>query len=172
MSVKGYAVTQNRPAEEERLIGALLRIPYQATVAAVEEGLAAAGYAGVRPAHFAVFQHMRPGGSRATELAELAQITKQSMGYLVDYLETREYVERVPDPADGRAQLVRLTPRGQDLARAARAIIERVEADWGRRLGAPRLEQLRGLLRDLVASLEREVGATVDAPGRTTNDSA
>jgi DNA-binding MarR family transcriptional regulator len=142
--------------EDERLIGALLRVPYQASVAAVEAGLRAAGFDDVRPAHFAVFQHMRPGGARPTELAERAQITKQSMGHLVDHLAARGYVERVADPRDGRAQLVRLTPRGLELERTARALVRRVEADWARRLGATRLEELRALLRELVGSLEGE----------------
>ena len=146
--------------DEERLIGALLRIPFQATVAAVEEEVRAAGFDDVRPAHFAVFQHMRPGGVRATELAQRAQITKQSMGYLVDYLAARGYVERVPDPQDGRAQLVRLTPRGQELARTARAAVQRVETEWAARLGQERVCQLRDTLRALVAAIEADPGST------------
>lgn len=137
----------NQP--DRRMIGALLRAPSQAIVARLHRDLTAAGYADLRPAHFVVFQHIRPGGSRLTELAEQAQITKQSMGYLVDYLEARGYVERVPDPADGRARIIRLTARGWELDRAARQIMACVEAEWAERLGADRLEQLRQILRDL-----------------------
>jgi DNA-binding MarR family transcriptional regulator len=143
---------------DDRLIGALLRVAFQATVAAVERALVRAGFDDVRPAHFPVFQHMEPGGVRATVLAERAQITKQSMGYLVDYLAARGYVERVPDPADRRAQLVRLTDRGQALARCARGAILKLEADWARRLGADELEKLRGTLRRIAAFVERGVG--------------
>ena len=57
-------------------------------------------------------------GSRLTELAEQAQITKQSAGFLVDQLERAGLVERAPDPADARARLVALhrgrAPRGRD----------------------------------------------------------
>ncbi len=141
--------------EDQRMLGALLRIPFQAIVARIHEGLIAAGYADLRPAHFVVFQQMRPEGVRLTELAEWAQITKQSMGFLVDYLEKQGYVERVPDPADKRAKIIRLTERGKDVERAARAILRGIEADWGRRLGEGRLQQLRDTLRDLVDILGR-----------------
>jgi hypothetical protein len=62
------------------------------------EGMVAAGFEDVRPAHYAVLRHLRPEGSRVTELAEEARMTKQSMGELVVYLERRGYVERLPDP--------------------------------------------------------------------------
>jgi DNA-binding MarR family transcriptional regulator len=92
---------------------------------------------------------------RATELATYARITKQSMGYLVDHLSAGGYVERVPDPTDQRAKVVRLTPRGWAASRKIRAAVRDVEADWARRVGAVRVEHLRAILRDLVASLER-----------------
>ncbi|HEU5330471.1 MAG TPA: MarR family transcriptional regulator [Thermomicrobiales bacterium] len=140
---------------QPRLIGALLRIPFQATVTRVYEDVVAAGYTDLRPAHFTPFQHLRPEGSHITELAERAQMTKQSMGYLVDYLEARGYVERVLDPADGRAKLVRLTTRGRALARVARASLERLEAEWARRLGSDSMAHLHRLLEELVAVVEQ-----------------
>jgi DNA-binding MarR family transcriptional regulator len=136
------------------MIGALLRIPFQATVARVHAGLVARGYRDLRPAHLVVFQHLDPGGNRQTDLAERAQMTKQSMGYLIDYLEERGYVARIPDPKDRRARLVVLTDRGRDVERAARAELAALEAQWDAALGG-RLDTLRTLLRELVASLER-----------------
>jgi MarR family transcriptional regulator, temperature-dependent positive regulator of motility len=53
------------------------------------EGLRAAGYGDVRPAHYAIFRYLEDEGSRVTELAEAAGMTKQSMGELVDHLERR-----------------------------------------------------------------------------------
>lgn len=141
--------------QDQRMLGALLRIPLQAIVARIHEGLVRAGYPDLRPAHFAVFQQMRPEGVRLTELAGWAQITKQSMGYIVDYLEERGYVERVPDPADRRAKIIRLTERGKDVEAAAREILRGIEADWGRQLGEGRLQQLRDTLRDLADILGR-----------------
>ncbi|HWO93948.1 MAG TPA: MarR family transcriptional regulator, partial [Dehalococcoidia bacterium] len=95
-----------------RMLGALLRLPFQAIVAAIHRSLTDAGYVDLGPSHFIVFQHLPAEGARLTDLARAAQITKQSMGYLVDHLEERGYVKRVPDPEDGRARLVQLTDKG------------------------------------------------------------
>src|SRR5438309_11959892 len=97
----------------------------------VSVGLADAGFDDLRPAHTAVFQHIEADGSRLTDLAERAQITKQSMGYLVDYLEQRGYLERRPDPTDRRVALICLTDRGWGQIRAALSIIAEIEQDWG-----------------------------------------
>lgn len=130
-------------------LGILLRDPFQEVVRRVSAGLADAGFDDLRPAHTAVFQHIEAGGSRLTDLAERAQITKQSMGYLVDHLEQRGYLERRPDPTDRRAALISLTDRGWEQVRAALRIIAEIEEDWASGLGRPRMQQLRELLGDL-----------------------
>ena len=130
-------------------IGILFRELGQEVVRRVTAGLAEAGFADIRPAHTAVFQHIEGDGSRLTDLAERAQITKQSMGYLVDYLEERGYLERRPDPSDRRVALIYLTDRGWDQIRTALAIIATVEAEWTSRLGDARMEQLRNSLDEL-----------------------
>jgi DNA-binding MarR family transcriptional regulator len=146
-----------RPEDNAPLLGALLRLPYQAMMAdVVEPGLAATGFGDVRASHFVVVQALchREAGLWATELAARARITKQSMGALIDYLEGRGYVERVPDPTTRRAQLVRLTDRGWELIAAIRRLVRQAEADWAVRIGAERVEALRGALEALVASLD------------------
>lgn len=130
-------------------IGILFRDLHYEVVRRVTAGLAEAGFGDVRPAHTVVFQHIDAYGSRLTDLADRAQITKQSMGYLVDYLEERGYVERRPDPTDRRVALICLTERGWKEIRAALAIIAAVEAEWTRRLGKKRMEALRGALGEL-----------------------
>src|ERR671935_1182149 len=134
--------------DERPNIGILLRDPFQEVVRRVSAGLAAAGFDDLRPAHTAVFQHIETRGSRLTDLAERAQITKQSMGYLVDYLEQRGYLERRPDPTDRRATLICLTERGWDQIRAALKIIAGIEQDWTRALGKQRMRELRELLTE------------------------
>lgn len=143
-----------------RMIGALLRIPFQQTVARVYQHLMEAGYTDLRPSHFALLQQLRPEGARVTELASLAQMTKQSMGALVDYVEERGYIDRVPDPRDGRAWLVRLTPRGREVEQVARAAIGELETEWAQYLGNERFATLRSALQDLVTFVESkdEVG--------------
>ncbi len=130
----------------ERMIGALLRIPFQETVRRVVAAVAEAGFLDLRPAHLAVFQHLDPGGTRQTVLADRAQITKQSMGYLVEHLVASAYVERVPDPADRRASLVRLTRRGESVVQVARAALASLEQEWAGALGPARYADMKASL--------------------------
>lgn len=130
-------------------VGLLLFLPYRAMEARVFEGLAAAGYADITPAQARVFQRIADSGSRLTDLAAQAGITKQSAGFLVDQLERAGYVERVADPEDGRARLVRIAERGARCVAASRTIVDRVEAEWTAHLGEQRMAQLRGTLADL-----------------------
>jgi DNA-binding MarR family transcriptional regulator len=140
--------------EDRRMIGALLRIPREAALRQVVAGLAAADFGDVRLAHFTVFQHIPPEGIRLTALADAALMTKQSMGYLVDDLEALGYVERVPDPTDRRAKVVRLTARGRAVEETVRKAIRQIEADWAARLGQEEYQHLTRLLRALIALLE------------------
>ncbi|MGF0317793.1 MarR family winged helix-turn-helix transcriptional regulator [Nocardia fluminea] len=57
-----------------------------------------------------------PGGTRLTDLAAQAQVTKQTASTLADHLVRAGYLERVADPTDGRARLLRLTPTGRTAA--------------------------------------------------------
>lgn len=138
-------------------IGILLRGPYQEIVRRIADELGDAGFDDIRPAHTAVFQHIKAEGSRLSELAQRAQITKQSMGYLVDSLETLGYVERRADPSDRRASLIVLTERGWGQVRAALAIIAGIEEEWARSLGTRGMAELRRHL----ARLNRTIGQAV-----------
>ena len=139
--------------EEERSLGALLRVPYQVLSDRVYGHLAGNGFADIRPAHSAVFRHILTDGSRTTELAEKAQMTKQSMGYLVEYLREHGYVEMYDDPEDGRAKRVRLTARGVAVQQAALEMSRRVEQDFAGVIGAGAMRRLRSLLEELNAGL-------------------
>src|SRR5687768_12802194 len=97
----------------------------------LHDRLGTLGYAEVRPSHGCVFGNMRPHGVRLTDIAERARITKQSVGEIVTNLEELGYVERVPDPEDKRAKLVRLTKHGQEVQDAALRIFGDIEAEWG-----------------------------------------
>lgn len=141
---------------ERRMIGALLRIPFQYIVARIHGRLTESGFTDISPSHFVVFQHMRSDGIRSTELAKEAQMTKQSMGYLVDYLEEQGYVERILDPADGRARIVRLADRGWEVARLAYSVVEAIEAEWADYLGVEQMQQLRSILQELMTLVEEK----------------
>jgi DNA-binding MarR family transcriptional regulator len=88
-------------------------------------------------------------GTRVTELAEQAQITKQTAAFLVNQLESAGYVERVPDPTDARARLVRMAARGREAQACAREMERVVETEWEERLGPRKMRALRDALADL-----------------------
>ena len=130
-------------------LGLLLFIPYRALENRVFTALAAAGFDDFTTAQARIFQRIGPNGTRLTELAQAAQVTKQTTGFLVDQLERAGYVERVEDPADGRARLVRITPRGARTIPIGAAEIAVVEAEWAEHLGQQRMAQLRKTLSAL-----------------------
>lgn len=139
--------------EERRTLGLLLRRPYEALQAQVYGGLAARGFPEIRPAHSAVFRHIAAGGSRLTDLAARAGMTKQSMAYLVDSLERDGFLALAPDPSDGRARLVRLTARGRRVWDALIALSAEAEAALAARIGAERHAAFRALLEEVNAAL-------------------
>src|SRR6476620_1173114 len=89
-----------------------------------------AGYPDMQAAFHPLFECIDDEGTRLTELAARADMTHQSMGEIVVSLERRGYVERRPDPADGRARLVCLTPAGRKLRRVGTEKIRDIERLW------------------------------------------
>jgi DNA-binding MarR family transcriptional regulator len=129
--------------------GTLQRDPWLELNARLAAAVGQRGFEDIRPALSAVFQHVRDDGSRITEIAERAQLTKQTIVYFVNDLEALGYVERVPDPDDRRAKLVRPTERGQAAVAEARRVAAEIEREWTELLGAERMAQLRELLEAL-----------------------
>ena len=115
--------------------------------------LAESGHPDVRFAHGTVFQFLDDDGTRVGVLAERAHVSKQAMAQLVAHLEEHGYVERVPDPHDRRAKLVRATERGGEVFAIARAGMAAVDARLRQRLGDAKVQQLRTLLEELDAAL-------------------
>ncbi|MFD3705273.1 MarR family winged helix-turn-helix transcriptional regulator [Nocardia sp. NPDC058658] len=116
----------------------------------------------LRPAHYAVFRYLAPGGSRVTALAEAAGMTQQSMGELVTYLEKKGYVERAPDPADRRARLIVLTSSGRNAVVSAGRHIQRIEEAIAAELGAEALSTVRDALARLPTAVANHVDTRPD----------
>ena len=114
----------------------------------VIHGMREAGY-DVTVAQARIAQRIAEGGSRLTDLAEQAQVTKQTASLLVTALERGGLVERVPDPADGRASLIRFTRRGQAAVQRAQEEVMAVEQEWNDHLGP----ELAGCLREALTRL-------------------
>lgn len=134
---------------QRRELGILLFVANRALEKRAFDAVVAAGITDITLAQARIAARIAPHGSRVSDLAAQARVTKQSAASLVEQLEKAEYVERVPDPTDGRARLVRLTPRLQQVAAVANAEVVDVLAEWAEHIGEDRLQQLHEILRDL-----------------------
>lgn len=126
-------------------LGVLLFIPYRHMEQQILAELATAGFP-ITVAQARVVQRVDDGGSRLTRLAEAAEVTKQTAGYLVDQLERAGYVRRVPDPTDSRAKLICVAERGRRAIKVSRAIERRIEAEWTAHLGKDEIRRLQHTL--------------------------
>jgi DNA-binding MarR family transcriptional regulator len=129
----------------------LLNTAFDAFSDELERRMADTPYDDIRITHGCVFGNIEPDGSRLTDLAERARMTKQSVGEVATELERRGYVERVPDPSDGRAKIIRLTEQGRAAQSLGLQIIEEIEQEWGERFGTERLAALREALEAITA---------------------
>ena len=130
---------------QQQNLGVLLFIPLRFMEQAVLDELKAHGHD--LPLNQArVFARIAPQGSRLVDLARAAQVSKQTIGTIIDQLQQAGYVERRPDPIDGRSRLVVITDRGQQLIELTAPVVQRIEATWEAHLGKHRARQLREAL--------------------------
>ena len=131
------------------LIGALLRMPWDAVQRHMLERLHERGFDDFDAAYLTVFQYPGPQGDRPSELAIRLRISKQALNYLLGELERLGYLERHADPDDLRSKRIALTPRGTAAVEAIRESVGELESVWARQLGAKRFDELRNLLLEL-----------------------
>ena len=135
-------------SEDDQNTGLLLFYPYRAMEAQVLARVREAGYE-VTAAQGRIFARIGPAGTRLSELAAQAQVTKATAGFIVDQLERSGLVTRVADPDDGRARLVTITDKGQEAVRIAADEVAAVEDEWTAHLGARKMQHLRRSLSQL-----------------------
>ena len=129
--------------------GAYLRVLWDKLRYNMERQLKENGFEDISPSHGWIFHNTKEEGSRITELASIAKITKQSMSALVAQLELAGYVKKKPDPTDKRAWLLVLTPRGKKVKESGQEINYQFEKKWEQKLGKKDYGQFRQLLMKL-----------------------
>ncbi len=135
----------------------LMFINYRAAEDRIFTAVTAAGLVGITRAQARLLAGIDADGTRLVVLADRARIAKQTANALVNGLEEAGYVERVPDPTDGRARLVRLTDRGRAGLPHAQAEEARIEAEWEAQLGRRRMQALRKALWDLALVVDPDL---------------
>jgi DNA-binding MarR family transcriptional regulator len=143
------ASTRDRPH-----LGVLLQRVRRAIDDEVSQRIAQAGFDNIRPGHGTVFTFLPLNGARLTELAARARMTKQAMGELVRELEVLGYVERAPDPDDGRARIIRFTAKGRRADEVGILAIRDIEGEWAGAVGREQMDSLRSTLMSLLRSID------------------
>jgi DNA-binding MarR family transcriptional regulator len=145
---RGLRRDESYPWRNENL-GRLLLAAVDNWQRALVEGLQQAGYRDLRFAHMSLMRHIDVRGTRLTEIADRAGITKQAVGKMVAICEKLGLLVTVPDPGDGRAKIVSFTDHGRSIIIAERTVMEHIEELLASRLGASRLKELRASLSGL-----------------------
>jgi DNA-binding MarR family transcriptional regulator len=89
----------------------------------------------VSAAHVHITRHLEIGGSRLTDLATRAGMSKQAMGDLVDQCEAWGLVQREPDEQDARVRRVRFTDTGIAWLRAFKQAVAQAEDEFRGEVG-------------------------------------
>lgn len=151
-SAKERRELERRKAES--VLALLFKCARLANESALERARVASGIP-VRPAHTALLPHIDLEGTRPTEIARRAGISKQAVGQLVAELEAWGALERVPDPADRRAWLVRFAHRDGRLSLFdGLAVLGAYERELAAALGPATWKGLARGLGALLATLE------------------
>ncbi|PWW25141.1 DNA-binding MarR family transcriptional regulator [Geodermatophilus normandii] len=150
MSVREEVLSNgDRQDRDHQNLALLCFYPHRAMEARLLATLAAEGHDDITLAQARVAARIGPAGTRLTDLAAQALVTKQTAGHLVDQLQRAGYVRRVPDPTDARARLVQIAERGLEVVAVARRVEAEVEAEWTAHLGEEATAQLRAALTRL-----------------------
>jgi DNA-binding MarR family transcriptional regulator len=141
------------------MIGALMRLPWEAVTRRMLRALHENGFDDIDSPQLTVLLWPGPDGMRPSDLAARMRVSKQALNYLLGDLERLGYLERRPDPDDRRARRIRLTGRGRGLVPVIRAAVSQTEREWAASLGEERFAQLRELLVELNEIAAREAGS-------------
>lgn len=102
----------------------------------------------LKPVDFSVLSLVRHNpGITSRQLCGALGILPPNLVGMVNTLEKRELIERLPHPRDGRAMGLHLTERGDKLMRDAEKTAADLEADFASRLSAAELRTLIALLK-------------------------
>ena len=143
-------MTKNKTPGQIEHVGILLWRTSRGWVERYIEALQEAGYHEITLSRSNLTAHIDPArGTRQSDLVARSRLTKQAVNQLLAELEASDLVERVVDPEDRRAKVVRYTERGMAMLREGDRIKRRMEAELTETLDAEELETLKRLLRKL-----------------------
>src|SRR5579863_7700429 len=103
----------------------------------------------LRGSHRRILQMIPGEGIRITDLAALAQMTKQSLGEFADWLERSGFVRSQRDDTDRRVRRLFRTDLGDKAVDAAQRAFASIEAQWRQEIGPGLYDTMKQALRHL-----------------------
>ena len=132
------------PKEFDNLVGYRLRLAHNVQV---QRFATVGGAVNIRPPQFAILKLLYCHASyKQTELTRALNKKHANMVALLDELESRELISRVPDPNDKRSRVLSLTHKGRRLTKDLLARHARLEQNLRKNFGSRQLDQLTKLL--------------------------
>jgi DNA-binding MarR family transcriptional regulator len=159
---------KTRTPRPRRDLPSLLHVPQHDLQAELDTRLGKLGFPVLRHAHNQLLARIGPEGVRLPDLVATLNLPKQTVGDLVDDLESMRMVERVPDPDHGVIKRVRLGPKGKLWAAEVKKATAISETRWTKQLGKTKMRSLRALLEQLAATVEQTNGVTAEVTAAPT----
>lgn len=144
-----------RSHRETVLLRLMIRVSQIETADLVAQ-LHARGHGSVQRVHITVLGNIDTEGTRIVELARRLGTSRQAVSQLVREIETRGFLERAPDPEDGRAVRVRHTPAGRALLADALVIMDAIESGYAALVGARAFADAKRVLRTIADATDAE----------------
>ena len=123
-------------------VGRLLNNAVRRFEARVLELMSERGHVETRISHVNLTRNLDVEGTRLTELARRASMSKQAMGELVDQCAELGLVDRVADPNDRRARIIKFTPDGLTWLDAFRDAVDVAEQEMRADLGKATMDAI------------------------------
>lgn len=144
-------------------LGILMLLAYQGFVRQLHADMATQGFDDLGRSDGVVMRLLVQQPRTVSELAPLLEMSPQGAAQIVEDMEQRGYVVRLPDPDDARARRVELSERGRAAIAAARAFHKSVETTLARRHGRAQIDAFRSVLESVAGAapggLDRELRA-------------
>lgn len=132
------------------LLGGFRQLAEEAT-----DRLAARGHPGIRPAHDFALRAVVAGAASVSDVGRSTSVSKQAAAKTVAFLEDNGYVQRRPDPDDGRRARLTVTDRGHALMREGEAVFDDLRAEWETLVGRDRVTEVQDALQRLLEAGDR-----------------
>lgn len=123
------------------------------------------GHADLQPSYIGLLANTDTEGTRLITVARRLGTSRQAVGQLVNDIVAKGYLERVPDPDDGRAVLVRHTAAGRGLLADALQSMDDIEAGYEEIIGSDRMRALKESLALIAAATDPDSALRADGSG-------